>query len=69
MTGKDLIRWRTKTLGEDVTQRDAATRLGLSRRMYIYYEMNRYPIPLSVRLACAAIALGLEDYHGPAKGK
>jgi hypothetical protein len=69
MNGKDLARWRATILGENVSQRQAAERLGLSLRMYRYYEVESYPIPLSVRLACAAIERGIADYHGPKKGK
>jgi len=65
----DFKRWR-KSL--NLSQKDAAQKLGLKRRVVQYYEKgerdgNKVEIPLSVRLACWAIAEGREDYHGPAK--
>lgn len=65
----DFKRWR-KSLS--LSQKDAAHKLGLKRRVVQYYEKgerdgNKVEIPLSVRLACWAIAEGQEDYHGPAK--
>ncbi len=65
----DFKRWR-KSL--NLSQKDAAQKLGLKRRVVQYYEKgerdgNKVEIPLSVRLACWAIAEGREDYHGPTK--
>lgn len=65
----DFKRWR-KSLS--LSQKDAAHKLGLKRRVVQYYEKgerdgNKVEIPLSVRLACWAITEGQEDYHGPAK--
>ena len=53
-----------------LSQKEAAHALGLKRRMIQYYEKgerdgDKVEIPLSVRLACFAIAEGVEDYHGP----
>lgn len=69
MDKSDFKRWR-KSL--DLSQKDAAQKLGLKRRVVQYYEKGerdgkKVDIPLSVRLACWAIAQGQEDYHGPVK--
>ena len=60
-------RWR-KGLG--LSQKDAAEALGLKRRMIQYYEKGErdgepVTVPLSVRLACWALAEGVTDYEGP----
>jgi DNA-binding XRE family transcriptional regulator len=67
MEAGDFKKWR-KTLG--LSQKDAAQLLGLKRRMIQYYEKGerdgeKVKIPRSVRLACYAIAQGVEDYNGP----
>ncbi len=67
MESSDFKKWR-KTLG--LSQKDAAQLLGLKRRMIQYYEKgerdgDKVKIPRSVRLACFAIAQGVEDYNGP----
>jgi transcriptional regulator with XRE-family HTH domain len=71
MKGHDFKRWR-KAL--DMSQKDAADALGLKRRVVQYYEKGErdgepVKIPRSIRLACYAILLGVEDYHGPEKEK
>jgi len=71
MKGHDFKRWR-KSL--DMSQKDAADALGLKRRVVQYYEKGErdgepVKIPRSIRLACYAILLGVEDYHGPEKDK
>ncbi len=53
-----------------LSQKEAATALGLKRRMIQYYEKGErdgenVSIPLSVRLACYAISEGVADYNGP----
>ena len=63
----DFRKWR-KSL--NLSQKDAAHRLGLKRRMIQYYEKGerdgeKVVIPLSVRLACYAISEGVADYNGP----
>lgn len=60
-------RWR-KSLG--LSQKQAAHALGLKRRVVQYYEKGerdgeRVSVPLTVRLACCALAQGRTDYHGP----
>lgn len=69
MDKSDFKRWR-KSL--ELSQKDAAQKLGLKRRVVQYYEKGerdgkKVDIPVSVRLACWAISQGQEDYHGPAK--
>ena len=67
----DFKRWR-KSL--ELSQKEAAQLLGLKRRVVQYYENGerdgkKVEIPVSVRLACWAIAQGQRDYAGPAKRK
>ena len=67
MTPDELKRWRI-ALG--LSQKDAAHALGLKRRVIQYYEKGErdgedIEIPLTVRLACYAVAQGVTDYHGP----
>ena len=69
MESADFKKWR-KSL--DLSQKDAAHALGLKRRMIQYYEKgerngDKVIIPLTVRLACYAVAQGIEDYRGPHK--
>lgn len=69
MEPNDFKKWR-KLL--KLSQKDAAQALGLKRRMIQYYEKGerdgeKVTIPLAVRLACYAIAEGVEDYHGPTR--
>ena len=71
MKGHDFKRWR-KTL--DMSQKDAAEVLGLKRRVVQYYEKGErdgdpVKIPRTVRLACYAITIGVDDYHGPERDK
>jgi transcriptional regulator with XRE-family HTH domain len=72
MKGHDFKRWR-KAL--DMSQKDAADALGLKRRVVQYYEKGErsggkpVKIPRTVRLACYAITIGIEDYDGPDKEK
>lgn len=54
MTPAALRAWRRR-LG--LTQAEAGDRIGRNARMIGYYEENRYPVPLSVKLACMAIEL------------
>lgn len=66
MTPQSLKAWR-KRLGWK--QKEAAERLGLKKRMIQYYEKgdrNGRPveIPLTVRLACHALAQGIADFNG-----
>ena len=64
MTPQQFRLWR-RTLG--LKQKDAADRLGLKKRMIQYYEKGKrdgraVEIPLSVALACYAIANGVHSY-------
>ncbi|WP_210272669.1 helix-turn-helix domain-containing protein [Chthonobacter rhizosphaerae] len=66
MTPQAFRQWR-KSLG--LRQKDAAERLGLKKRMIQYYESGdrdgkTVEIPLSVRLACWALACGVIDFDG-----
>ena len=59
--------WR-KSLG--LSQKEAASALGLKRRAVQYYEKGErggdpVPIPKTVRLACFALSQGCSDYAGP----
>lgn len=67
MEPSDFRKWR-KSLR--LSQKEAAHALGLKRRMIQYYEKGErdgesVEIPRSVRLACFALAEGVEDYNGP----
>ena len=69
MEPTDFKKWRKQL---KLSQKDAAHALGLKRRMIQYYESGKREgekvvIPLSVRLACFAIAEGIADYHGPTR--
>jgi transcriptional regulator with XRE-family HTH domain len=71
MKGHDFKRWR-KSL--ELSQKEAADALGLKRRVVQYYEKGErdgdpVKIPRTVRLACYALSVGTEDYHGPDKDK
>ena len=66
MTPHSLTAWR-KALRW--SQAEAAGRLGVSPRLYRYFEAGTRDgrpvmIPKHVRLACAALALGIDDYDG-----
>jgi transcriptional regulator with XRE-family HTH domain len=61
--------WR-KGLG--LKQREAAEKLGLKKRMIQYYETGKrdgkaVEIPKAIRLACYALAAGVEDFDGTAR--
>ena len=67
MDEKEFKRWR-KSLG--MSQKEAAKALGLKPRIIQYYEKGerdgeKVKVPLSIRLACYALAQGIEDYDGP----
>lgn len=67
MTPADFKRWR-KSL--NLSQKEAAAALGLKRRIVQYYEKGerdgqKIDVPRTVRLACWALAMGADDYHGP----
>lgn len=66
MTSEQFRAWRK---ANGWKQRELADRLGLKRRMIQYYERgNRdgkaVEIPKTVRLACYAIACGVEEFDG-----
>ena len=64
MTGPDIIRWR-KHLG--LSQIAAARALGMSPAGLRNLEKGITVIRKPVQLACAALALGIKDYTGPAE--
>ena len=50
-------------------QKEAATRLGLKKRVIQYYERGHrdgrtVEVPKAVELACYALAAGVEEYDG-----
>lgn len=66
MTPDDFRAWRA---GLNLTQKQAAERLGISTSQLTNYEAGvnrgsgrRAPIPRTVALACAAVAAGLEPW-------
>jgi transcriptional regulator with XRE-family HTH domain len=66
MTPAAFKTWR-KALG--LKQREAAEKLGLKKRMIQYYETGKrngrkVVIPKAIRLACYALAAGVEEYDG-----
>lgn len=58
MTAASLTAWRAR-LGFSKTR--AAHELGCSRQSITTWENGTYPVPKFISLACAAIALGLEE--------
>ena len=67
MEPSDFKKWRKAM---KLSQKDAASALGLKRRMIQYYEKGerdgeKVVIPRAVRLACFAISEGVVDYNGP----
>jgi len=71
MTPKQFRAWR-KALG--LKQKEAADRLGLKKRIIQYYEKGErdgkaIEIPKTVRLACFAVAEGVDDFNGETPDK
>jgi transcriptional regulator with XRE-family HTH domain len=67
MRPSEFKNWR-KSLR--LSQKEAASALGLKRRVVQYYEKGerngeKVEVPKSVRLACFALSEGVVDYHGP----
>ena len=66
MTPQQFRAWRK---ANGWKQKELADRLGLKRRMIQYYERGdrdgkQVEIPKTVRLACYAIACGVEEFDG-----
>ncbi len=71
MKASEFKIWR-KSL--DLTQKEAARKLGLKHRVIQYYEKGMrdgepFRIPVSVELACYALSVGVESYDGPESKK
>jgi len=71
MSPEQFRAWR-KALGWK--QKEAAERLGLRKRMIQYYEKGNRDgkdvrIPKTVRLACYALAQGIDDFDGDTVAK
>ena len=67
MTAEQFRDWRRNKMG--LKQKEAADLLGLKKRMIQYYEKGKrdgksVSIPKSVRLACYALSIGIDDYDG-----
>jgi len=58
MTPQAIIAWRARL---NLTQIAAAKALGLSRRQWQNFEAGKWPVPLTVRLAMAALESGIAD--------
>jgi len=65
MTPAALKAWR-KHLG--LSQKAAGKAIGVSHSSVQKYESGAMAIPLTVELACAAVALGVRGYAGPEMG-
>ena len=57
-----------------MTQKDAASALGLKSRIIQYYEKGerngeKFAIPKAIELACFALTLGVDSYSGPESDK
>ena len=53
-----------------LTQKEAASALGLKSRIIQYYETGarngaQFTIPKAIELACYALTLGVDHYSGP----
>lgn len=60
-TGKDLAAWRSGSM--KITQATLADCLGVSRQTIVNLENSEKKVPKQMRLACAALAIGLRDYN------
>lgn len=56
-----LAEWRQRM---GFTRREAHIALGLSDNTYRRYETGETPVPVSIRLACAALLHGLPPIDG-----
>lgn len=67
MKSSEFKKWRK---GCNLTQEQAAKKLGLKKRAIQYYEQGKrdgkdFKIPKTTELACYAISVGVESYSGP----
>ena len=66
MTPKQFKKWRK---GLDLSQKEAASRLGLNKRMIQYYEKGerdgkKVEVPKYIRLACYSLQEKVVDFDG-----
>ena len=66
MTPHEFRAWRKAM---SLKQKEAATSLGLKKRVIQYYERGhrdgkKVEVPKAVELACYALAVGVEEYDG-----
>jgi transcriptional regulator with XRE-family HTH domain len=57
MNADALLAWRKRL---NLTQEEAARRLGCGRRTLVQYERGESPVPKTIALAAAAIERGIQ---------
>ncbi len=67
MKPSEFKAWRKLMM---LTQKEAASALGLKSRIIQYYEKGertgeKFAIPKAIELACYALTLGVDHYSGP----
>ena len=67
MKPSEFKAWRKDN---QLTQEQAAKKLGLKKRTIQYYEKGKrdgkdFKIPQTTELACCALSVGIEHYFGP----
>ncbi|MGB1046239.1 MAG: helix-turn-helix transcriptional regulator [Litorivicinaceae bacterium] len=67
MKPSEFKAWRKDN---QLTQEQAAKKLGLKKRTIQYYEKGKrdgkdFKIPKTTELACYALSVGIEHYFGP----
>ena len=65
MRPSEFVKWRKEIM--QLTQEQAASALGITRSGLCRYEAGELPVPKKIRLAMAALSLGLKDYTIPKK--
>ena len=62
--GAQARHWREEIV--HLSREELASRTGYSVRMIVNYEQGSHPVPITFRLACAAVAAGIEfDWTRP----
>lgn len=65
MTKPELREWRNFM---QLSQLEASKMLGISHRMYLYYESaENYPVPRKIELACISLMLHGSTSYAEAK--